>query len=249
MIKQRTKDGVHTLIKHDVLTGFKNKSASLDQFLFFTVQKALITCNTSDFVFDCVLKAKQINNKSLLSVLMLNYLDEIGADENGKIINDNIHAVWRQDYLDALGIADADIDRAKGNTAEANYNNRMQQFVDNAKPLVQIGAFLMLERLIPLEYRAMKSSRDALFPNIFIVNAGDSEAVVQSKAVAARYIDAHITHDAQFHFPILVNALNVYQNQPQRLTEILAGIDFMVEARLSFYDDVFSQWSHANLAA
>jgi hypothetical protein len=95
--------------------------------------------------------------------------------------------------------------------------------------------FLGKSTIVPIEFRAIRASRDQLFPEKFVVTEFDTveEKLVKIKAV--KYIDDHIIHDAQQHFPKLLKGLDHYLGRSNLACDVVQGIEKMYQVRADFY--------------
>lgn len=218
-----------------LLVRLRAADLSRDQFRIVLAQKFFLAKNFDAFISSVLSKAKVAGANDLAHALEKNLRDERGYGPDGRIHSELAHRTWRDTFYKSLGLTPArlkNIAPLPGTHWHADVMNRLQ---DRASTFVQAGAFLMLERFIPLEYRAFQKSRDTLFPELFVINPLDLEAVKNKKVLACQYVDDHITHDAQEHFPELLKALAPYESDEVKLKEILLGVDLIVQARRRFY--------------
>ncbi|PIT86473.1 MAG: hypothetical protein COU33_02970, partial [Candidatus Magasanikbacteria bacterium CG10_big_fil_rev_8_21_14_0_10_43_6] len=80
---------------------------------------------------------------------------------------------------------------------------------------VHIGALLFIEASIPTEFACILQKVEELF-------------ALNEKA--KKYLEDHITHDAQKHFPELVSLLPAFESK-----KVVEGIDWMFTAKMEFY--------------
>jgi hypothetical protein len=104
-----------------------------------------------------------------------------------------------------------------------------------------IGAILALKVSIPAEFKRIQKARDAIFPEVFVDRHDDSEEVKLTKHRARLYIDDHIIHDAQRHYPDLLAAIKVVTLTAEAYDYVLAGMNTIKNAKQVFYRDLAKQ--------
>ena len=72
----------------------------------------------------------------------------------------------------------------------------------------------MIEGTTPYVYTQLKIARDRVFAESFHADTEDTER-------ARIYIDEHIVHDAQEHYPDMLKALRPYERQSEGYQEVL----------------------------
>jgi pyrroloquinoline quinone (PQQ) biosynthesis protein C len=249
MIKSRSTVLLKRLLEHPVLIQLRNGPVSKEQFLFYVTQKSYLTTNIPRFIFTCIQKLEPVQNKALIKVLIENYKDELGIDENGIARVQKAHVTWKNYFHKTLGLTCDQLDSCHAIEAARVHSERFLSYEKEASPLAMVGCFLMLERLVPLEYRAIQSARNHHFPDRFLAAEGDSERLLDRKDRAREYIDNHIAHDANFHFPLLLDALSSYTDCPQQFAEIEVGLEALVKMKLDFYDGILASWASLGCAA
>ncbi|HEY8024564.1 MAG TPA: iron-containing redox enzyme family protein [Burkholderiaceae bacterium] len=218
-----------------VVLSLLRKEFNKSQYKLYAAQRAYVASNFVRLVEKAAQLARILGDDELAGALQANANDEIGMGADGKIHYDMNHRQWKTTYLRAIDI-DADIDGFPLLPATRAHVNAFLEIESEGTVFSMAGAVLSLENIIPLEYRAAVSSRDHLFPEIFCIDAGDTAQVRADKAAARRYLDDHIVHDANSHFPMLLNALLKYEDNAVIMTEIRSGIDLVNSYRKRFYN-------------
>lgn len=217
-----------------VVLSLLRKEINKAQYKLYAAQRAYVASNFVRLVEKAAQLARALGDDELAGALQANVNDEIGMGADGKIHYDMNHRQWKTTYLRAIDI-DADIDGFPLLPATRAHVNAFLEIESEGTVFSMAGAVLSLENIIPLEYRAAVSSRDHLFPEIFCIGAADTPQVRADKAAARRYLDDHIVHDANSHFPMLLNALLKYEDDPVVMAEIRSGIDLVNSYRKRFY--------------
>ena len=167
--------------------------------------------------------------------LIHNLQDERGISENGNPLPTGPHEKWRQDFYTALGLDKDTLAELEENESTQHYSQKLQQLIAEGDVLKLAGAILFQEYSIPEEFKKLKVGRDLIFPQEFIIQASDTAEQRRQKGYARLYIDHHITHDANQHYPELERALEKYGEEPEKLKKILDGIKVLAEARKNFF--------------
>jgi len=224
-----------SLVKsNQVIRRLSRKGLSREQYLLFAAQRGSIATNFNSLLDRGVELAKQIGDSKLEDALQSNLNDELGYNSEGRINPDLAHKKWKIDYLAALGIA-ADHPNFKPLKATKSHVDTFLALEEGGNVFNIAGALLYSENIIPVEYRAATNSRDYLFPEIFCITDRDSDVQVLNKEKARRYMDDHILHDAQSHFPDLLRALETYESDVDVFQDIKKGVDLVDCARKKFY--------------
>ncbi len=217
-----------------VVLALLRKELNKAQYKLYAAQRAYVASNFLRLVDKAAHLARALGDEELAAALQANANDEIGMGADGKIHYELNHRQWKTTYLRAIDI-DADIDGFPLLPGTRAHVDAFLEIEAGGTVFSMAGAVLSLENIIPLEYRAAVSSRDHLFPEIFCVDAGDSPAARANKQSARRYLDDHIVHDANSHFPMLLHALVKYEDDPAAVAEIRQGIDLVNSYRKRFY--------------
>lgn len=218
----------------EVVLALLRKSLNHTQYRLYAAQRAYVATNFIRLVDKGARLARDAGDVELAATLQSNLNDEIGLGGDGKTHDALDHRKWKETYLRAIGIK-ADV---PGFPLLRETQAHVDAFLDMEAEGTMFsiaGTILSLENIIPLEYRAAVSSRDHLFPEIFCPAAGDSDAVRDKKELARQYLDDHIVHDSNAHFPQLLQALVKYENNAAAMVEIRAGIDLVNTFRKQFY--------------
>lgn len=239
MTEIRLKDYViaenKAVVRNDpVVLSLMRKQLNKRQYKLYAAQRASVASNFVRLVVKAADAARIAGDLQLAAALDANADDELGRDGEGRIREERNHRNWKLAYLCALGIEaeSPDFPLLPGTRAHA------QAFLDleaQAGMLRMAGALLSLENIIPLEYRAAIQSRDYLFPELFCPAPEDGAETRRYKEAARQYLDDHVVHDANEHFPQLLAALEKYQGDAAAMAEIRAGIDFVNQHRKDFY--------------
>lgn len=156
----------------------------------------------------------------LESVIQRNVRDEQGIDEQGAVDETRAHATWRKEYYSAIGVSDQDLATAM-HPAAKQYADVLKALIHEADALKLAGVILALEAIIPREFAKIKVGRDKKFPHL-------SEK-------ARLYIDDHIIHDAQSHYPDLLAALAPLIVDEAAMARVEDGINKITAAKKQFY--------------
>lgn len=165
-----------------------------------------------------------------------NFRDETGMDVDGNYHAELAHSTWRKNFYQQIGIAEEQIDRAEPTPGTKAYFDAIAELVSEGDIGKVAGALLFFEGVIPRQFNSFKKGRDTLF-RTECVDADDDTAVQRETKQAARlYLDDHIVHDAQCHFPDLLNALSIAtQSSEEFLEKVKLGIAAAKIARKKFY--------------
>jgi Iron-containing redox enzyme len=240
-----------TVVRSDpVVLALLRKELNQQQYKLYAAQRAYVATNFIRLVDKAARLARELGDAELAGALQSNLNDEIGLAPDGKRHDALDHRLWKGNYLRAI---DLQPDVQDFPLLDAT-REHMQAFLDmeaSGTVFSISGAILSLENIIPLEYRAAVSSRDHLFPEIFCMTADDCGEARTKKELARRYLDDHIAHDAQHHFPELLKALVKYESDPAAMAEMQAGINMVGAYRKRFYQGLslaFQQLEDADMA-
>lgn len=165
-----------------------------------------------------------------------NLRDETGMDVDGNYHAELAHSTWRKNFYQQIGIAEEQIDQAAPTPGTKAYFDAIAELVSEGDIGKIAGALLFFEGVIPRQFNSFKKGRDTLFQEECVDTDGDSAAQRETKQAARLYLDDHIVHDAQSHFPDLLNALSVAtQSSEEFLEKVKLGIAAAKEARKKFY--------------
>lgn len=155
-------------------------------------------------------------------------------DENG-INNPQLgsHEKWRQDFYTALGVTQEQLNDSVLLPWTIEYRETLQ-YLEQWDLHELIGALLYLEFSIPHEFRRIQKGRDLTFPEEFVIQRGDWKQKRKKKWLARLYIDHHITHDADSHFPDLMKSIEpLLQNDGE--WQMIEWIRIIARAKTQFY--------------
>ncbi|MBS0359276.1 MAG: iron-containing redox enzyme family protein [Proteobacteria bacterium] len=241
-IKKYTADLSKQLLNCDTLRLMRSKKITPAQLKFYFYQKIRIAENFQQLLAIGIQQAEVIGDFSLAQTVRNNLYDETGRDNNGLIIEENSHAYWRTFFLQTLGI---NLNSARINLLPSTqaHLNLFLKLETTGNVFNIAGAVLMIEKIVPFEYRAIQVSRDFCFPEQFVLNDADTDAKRHHKLLARKYIDDHIKHDSQNHFPDLLKALQKYETNRNAIDNIKEGIDMLFNARMHFFNGISAFWS------
>lgn len=160
-------------------------------------------------------------------------------DAEGYEVPELSHGTWRKDFYAALGVDDAMLKTVFAKEETCEYSEVLRGLIRENDPVVMAGALMVLEGTIPREFARIKRGRDISFPDIFLDQTGDSEEMRKRKVRARLYIDDHIVHDAQSHYPDLLRVMEKYAASSEGRCRIEKGAVAIAEAKKRFY----SQWN------
>lgn len=241
-IKKHTTELAKAILKTTLVSRMMRAQLTRPQFLFFFIQKALIVKNFESLLSRSFQIAQAQGQHELASVLLSNLDDEQGKDNKGRVNPEAAHKTWRNAFYAALGITDVLLDQTLPLTSAKEHCDAFLYLENTDDVFLIAGAFLALERIIPLEYRGAQISRDHLFPEIFVTRAEDSLEKQEAIRRSRYYIDDHIIHDAKIHFPQLLNVLEKYENDAVAMASMAKGVELIQKVRESFYNEVVSYW-------
>ncbi|HLD16398.1 MAG TPA: iron-containing redox enzyme family protein [Coxiellaceae bacterium] len=217
-----------------------------DQFKLLIIQKALIRSQLIRQLTMALDIAEEQKLEPLTQSLRRNLCDETGFDAEGKMHPENSHATWQSHFLNALDITPAVLKRARPLSSVIQYNKQMHYMELKGDLYEILGAILMTERIIPLEFRAIQLSRDFLFTSRFVIAKTDGREEIFQKRLACQYIDHHILHDSNEHYPDFLNAINqIYLTPPEEI-RLIRGIHLIRDGRCDLYNDIYEQWELNN---
>lgn len=235
---QRLNEMTTALAAHPVLAIIGSDALSPDEWRQFAVQRYLSAMIFESLLDTAITKAAKASDTALVAALTKNQDDELGMDAEGNFDKTAAHAAWRRDFYDALGIDDDLLNAHVVSPAVKAYIEIIRSVIASGEYLVMSGALLALERFFPLEFRAMQQGRDTVFADVFLDQPADDEAKKSWRARARLYLDDHILHDANAHYPDLLKALQPHTANDADMARLLAGIDAVQRAKEAFYDDL-----------
>jgi len=243
LLKEHTTHGVKDILSLPVIRHLLQANSSTVQFKEFIIQKALIREGLIQMLMRCMDLAKHRDVDDVAKVMCSNLDDELGVDGEGNIDNGKSHAHWLGLFLRAMNIKQSDFDNTEELLETKDYIATLNEIVESDNLFYIAGAILMLERIIPIEFRAIKTSRDQILPDVFLEQNGDNESTKATKADSRRYIDDHITHDASIHFPEMLQVLERYTHIPSAFAQMEKGMNTIIGARQNFYSGIKAMWA------
>lgn len=235
---QRLNDMVAAIGNHPTFALIAGNQLSKDEWRTFAAQRYLSAMIFEPLLGTAMTKARDAGNQQLAVALAQNHADELGMNASGEVDASRAHAAWRKDFYDALGVTDDMLGAHLMGKAAKEYMDTMRSVMQTDDMLVMCGALLALECFFPVEFRFIQKGRDTVFADVFVGQPGDDEAKKAWRARARLYLDDHITHDANAHFPDLLAAVTPYTTDPATMERLLHGIKTVEEAKLAFYDNV-----------
>ncbi|MBV8124435.1 MAG: hypothetical protein JOY60_16155 [Burkholderiaceae bacterium] len=223
--------------ENPVVLALQRKSYDRAQYKLYAAQRAYVATNFIRLLKKGQGLAFEFGDVELAGVLQSNLNDEQGIGPDGQYDHALSHLNWKIDYLRALGL-EADVPEFPLLPGTQRHVEAFLALEREGTLFSISGALLSLENIIPLEYRAASWSRDHLFPEIFNLGEADTPQVQQEKIRARKYMDDHIIHDAKYHFPLLLRALEKYEGNADLMREIHCGIDLVNHYRKQFYADL-----------
>ncbi len=225
---------VKQFITHPLLHALNERQITRRQFQVFAVERHLATAIFVPLLERLLLLATQASNELLVRVVADNLADETGMRLPAPAGYGSMsHAIWRADYLRALGLDPTD--KPTPSLGACAYEAHLRTLLTDEDYRVLAGALLFLEASIPPEFQRIRRSRDDLFPEAFVLNKNDSCKKREAKRRGRFYLDDHIIHDATDHLPRLRAA--VEQTDPESKL-IIQGIIRAKAAKLALYDGV-----------
>ncbi len=185
-------------------------------------------------LFEILVEQKQF--PELQAAAASNLRDETGMDVEGNYHVELAHSTWRKNFYQHIGIAEERIDHAASTPGTKAYFDAIAELVSEGDIGKVAGALLFFEGIIPRQFNSFKKGRDTLFREECVDTDGDDAVQREAKQKARLYLDDHIVHDAQCHFPDLLNALVIAtQSSETMLEKVKLGIALAKDARKKFY--------------
>lgn len=229
--------------KHNIVQKIKETNARIrpivlsiakkEAFKRFAIQRHYLT----NYFVPLLQAAYNVSNqearyKEIDKALLENIQDETGITQRG-YSEELDHTTWRKNYLRALGI---DVSEKKPIDATIAYNDALKTIMETKDYHHMVGALTFLEGQIPAEFNYIAERRDVLFPDEFVFQENDLTSVKRKKLYARRYIDDHIVHDAQSHFPDLLEPILELPKDEQ--LRIMEGVYEMSATKIHFYQGI-----------
>lgn len=222
-----------------MLERLEKGEALTEEWREFAVQRYLAALPFEDLLEGCKKAALEQGDSELAGVIDANLRDETGVNADGKEVPALSHGVWRKDFYSAIGIGEDMLDSASATEETRAYEQALRRLVEKSDPVIMAGALLVLEGTIPREFARIKRGRDISFVDTFLDQAGDSEETRKRKTRARLYIDDHIIHDAQSHYPDLLSIMERYAASCEGRRRIEEGAMAIAGAKKRFY----AQWN------
>lgn len=202
----------------------------------FGTQRYLAAMPFERLLETCSAVSMQEGKTDLAVALKKNLADERGTDAVGNQADDLAHGTWRKDFYTALDISSAELDIAAANAGTREYVRTVESLIASNDALAMAGAVLVLEASIPREFLCVRKGMEITFPDRFKFQTTDNELVRAQKMKNRRYIDDHVVHDAQAHYPDLLDALELYMVTESDKARFATGARTMAQAKITFYD-------------
>ena len=226
------------IVDHPVLDAIEEGDMTQNQWREFAEQRYLASQHFEALLEAGMAAAQEDGNDALYEALASNLRDEQGISTSGEPFSTGPHEKWRKDFYNALGIDDSNLESAEASQGTTEYDQTLQQLIEEGDVDRIAGALLLLEYSIPEEFKRLKEGRDRTFPDEFVIADDDSEDVRKQKRLARLYIDHHIAHDAQSHYPDLEKAVAHLLNQSKKKKKMSEGMQAIRAAKKGFYDSM-----------
>lgn len=225
-----------TLGSHPKLVRVGSGELTKIEWRAFAVERYLTSMIFESLLEIAIAKATEAGDVAVAKALTDNQNNELGVQADGTTDTEMSHAAWRRDFYDALGITDVMLNRRVGSPSVKSYISIVRSIIATDEYLVMSGALLALERFFPIEFDMMKKGRDTVFTDVFMDQSTDDDATKATRARARLYLDDHIDHDANTHYPDLLAALQPHANNEADMARVIAGINAVENAKRAFYD-------------
>ena len=235
-IQHHLKDITKQMIDNPILAMIEVGIFTVEEWRAFAVQRYLAACYFEELLKAGIKKAKMCGEIEIMTALAANLRDEEGIDEKGNFLPTGSHEKWRQDFYNALGLDNQLLAAAVPLVETVEYSAALKDLIDNQELFVIVGAILLLEYSIPEEFKRLQIGRDKVFPDQFVLQSSDSIEDRKRKGHARLYIDHHILHDANSHYPDLEQAIVKSIKNSESLEQILAGMEIIKSAKQKFYN-------------
>lgn len=226
------------IVENDFLDSLESGDLTQECWIRFAIERYKAAEVFEELLHSLIRKARLVGDAQLLEILEWNLRDETGVNIQGELDEALAHDTWRKNFYRALGVKDSDLEIPTTNSGTKYYIQVMKQILEQGDMLVMAGALLALEGSIPEEFIRIQRGRDISFPKIFVDKPTDDEKTLVQKSKARRYIDDHIHHDADMHYPSLLGALKPYTKDPDNLKRIADGVNRIAKAKKYFYDSL-----------
>ncbi len=210
------------LLRSSFLDKIEKGELPREQWPAFAVQRYLAANNFEALLEAGLSKATAANDQGLANTLQQNLDDETGI-KGGEVDSAMAHSTWRKDFYKAIGVDETQLTETEPAEGAKAYGKEIEKLCK--EELLKIaGAILFLEFSLPEEFKKMQAGRDAAFPEL------DTRARL--------YLDDHIIHDAKWHYPGLLNALQPHLADPEKFSQIEEGIRRIAEVKKNFYSSL-----------
>lgn len=226
--------------KNPMLQKMKTADLTRKEFLFTLAQNSLFLPNFQNMLLVNIAQFRKMADWQLAETIESNLRDERGENQVGSININEAHETWHRDFLNALGMTNNQIDSSPILPTTREANERMLALEKSRSALALAGGLLFIEGVIPLEFKSIKISMEKIFPYLFVITKNDSVDQQRKKQRALRYIDDHISHDGQRHFPDLLAALQKYESNPNQYEALKYGIQVAAEAMDGMYSGILN---------
>jgi hypothetical protein len=225
-------------VGNPVLDAVEKGELSIEQWQEFIRQRHLAAINFEGLLESGKRKAYELGDEELEEVLAANLRDERGLNSVGQKLKIGPHSKWRKDFHEALGVDSSSLETTSPSAGTQEYNAAIRGLIDSENVLTVAGALLFQEYSIPHEFERIQIGRDITFPSLFVVEPDDTTAQRRAKLASRLYLDHHIAHDANLHFPALMESIHKYVHVQGSLRDILNGIFIVSEAKKRFYESL-----------
>jgi len=158
------------------------------------------------------------------------------------LADEEAHTVWLRRYLGALGL-NPDVLKQTPQTPSSHHLQKIiERWTKEGRLGSLCGLLLYFEWSIGFtEYPAYRTARDLLFPEVFVEDPTDPFEVAEAKRLARMFLDHHIWHDLDHHYPgILFGIAHLVgdtEGQTVVYAQILAGVLYGAFSKLWFHTE------------
>ncbi len=190
---------------------------STEQWKQFGIQRYILAMPFIRLLRAGIEAANSSHLKGLADALQENLQDEVGNSES----ESHAHETYRQQFYFAMGISKVELHPKHALEGTKQYLNFIENMIQEANPYRIAGAVLALEATVLEEFKRIQVGRDKKFP-----------AMSQE---ARYYLDDHVSHDAEAHYPHLFDAIAQAAHDEESFDLVKTGIESYVEAKSEFY--------------
>ena len=203
-----------SLINHPLFVAIEKTTIKANQLLQFCQLRYHAVSQFESLLEHVQRRCVQNNKPNLAKGLHRNLCDERGLAYDMNVPSgEGAHSEWRQDFLEALGIAKAD-----------SQPIAMYQFTADDDFAMLVGMLLASEFMVPFEDQRVLNALKKHFPDIM------------KSSKASHYLQDHVEHDFTVHFPELLEAVAADIRDENELLQLEEGIRRVVVERYGFYE-------------